>query len=453
MGTNEPEHPRHHHMQTTYDQSDRPMTRTEIRTLSLASLGGALEFYDFVIFVFLTNVIGKLFFAAGQPEWVRQTEAFGIFAAGYLSRPLGGIVMAHFGDIRGRKRMFTLSVLLMAIPTLLIGFLPTYQSIGIAAPLLLLALRIMQGIAIGGEAPGGWVFVAEHARRGRVGFAIGLLTGGLCFGIFLGSLVTTILNIKCTPAQLSGGLWRMPFVLGGIFGFIAMFLRRWLEETPVFEDLRQRAALSRELPLRIVLRDYRQAITASIFSTWTLTAAIVVVILMTSPLLQKLFQIAPRDAQIANLAATATLCISNVLIGAATDRFGIRRIAFPALLLLIVTTYGLYLGAAHMPSALLPLYALAGIGAGGVVLTPILMIQAFPPPVRFSGVSFSYNIAYAVFGGITPLLVSWLAHLNRFGPAHYVAAVTVLGLGAMFVGSTPRKGQNGHKNLEERSES
>lgn len=439
-------------MQTAYDQSNHPMTRTEIRTLSLASLGGALEFYDFVIFVFFTTVIGKLFFAAGLPDWVRQTQTFGIFAAGYLARPLGGIVMAHFGDIRGRKRMFTLSVLLMAIPTLLIGFLPTYQSIGIAAPLLLLALRVMQGIAIGGEAPGGWVFVAEHAR-GRVGLAVGLLTGGLCFGILLGSLVATILNVAYTPAQIAGGRWRIPFVLGGIFGFIAMFLRRWLEETPVFEELRQRAAVSKELPLRVVLREYGRAIATSVLSTWTLTAAIVVVILMSPTLLQKLFHIVPREAQMANLAGTATLCISTVLMGAATDRFGIRRIALPALLLLIAATYGLYVGAAYMPSALLPLYALAGIGAGGVVLTPILMIQAFPAPVRFSGVSFSYNIAYAIFGGITPLLVSWLAHLSRFGPAHYVAAVSVLGLVAMFVASTPSKGQDGHKGLKERSES
>jgi len=168
------------------------------------------------------------------------------------------------------------------------------------------------------------------------------------------------------------------------------------------------------------------------------------VILMTPSLLQKLFHIVPRDAQMANLAGTAMLCISTVLIGAATDRFGIRRIALPALLFLIAATYGLYVGAASMPSALLPLYALAGIGAGGVVvLTPVLMIQVFPAPVRFSGVSFSYNIAYAIFGGITPLLVSWLAHLSRFGPAHYVAAVSVVGLVAMFVASTPSKGQDG----------
>src|SRR5215475_3935976 len=117
----------------------------EIRTLALASLGGALEYYDFVIFVFFTSVIGKLFFAPAIPDWVRETQTFGLFAAGYLVRPLGGIIMAHFGDTRGRKRMFTLSVLLMAIPTLLIAVLPTYQTIGIAAPLLLLLMRITQG--------------------------------------------------------------------------------------------------------------------------------------------------------------------------------------------------------------------------------------------------------------------------------------------------------------------
>src|ERR1700739_71972 len=148
-------------------QTASELSISEGRILSLASVGGALEFYDFVIFVFFANVIGKLFFAASLPEWVRQTQTFGIFAAGYVARPLGGIVMAHFGDTKGRKRMFTLSVLLMAIPTLLIGFLPPWTSIGVAAPLLLLAMRVMQGIAIGGEAPGGWVFVAEHARRGR----------------------------------------------------------------------------------------------------------------------------------------------------------------------------------------------------------------------------------------------------------------------------------------------
>jgi MFS family permease len=399
--------------------------------LALASLGGALEFYDFVIFVFFTSVIGKLFFAASIPEWLRETQTFGLFAAGYLVRPLGGIVMAHFGDTRGRKRMFTLSVLLMAIPTLLIGVLPTYQSIGVAAPLLLLLMRVIQGTALGGEAPGGWVFGAEHARHGRVGLAVGLLTSGLSLGILLGSLVATTTNLVFTPGQISGGIWRVPFLLGGVFGLTAMYLRRWLSETPVFEEMRRRAALARELPLRTVLRNHRAAVAASMLSTCSLMATIVVVILMSPVLLHQLFGLTLRDTQVANLAGSLGLCLSTVAIGAAVDRFGLRRVAVPAFVLLVAATYGLYFGAAHIPSVVTPLYLLAGLGAGAAVLTPILMVRVFPAEVRFTGVSFSYNIGCAVVGGITPLLVSWLAHLNRYSPAHYIAAVGLIGLAAI----------------------
>jgi MFS family permease len=417
-------------------QQGRSLNAGEIRTLVLASLGGALEFYDFVVFVFFTAVIGQLFFPADLPDWLRQLQTFGIFAAGYLARPLGGIVMAHFGDKRGRKRVFMLSVLVMAIPTLLIGLLPTYQSIGAAAPLLLLVMRVMQGIAIGGEAPGGWVFVAEHAPRGRVGLAIGLLTSGLTIGILLGSLMAVSLNLAFSQAQITAGLWRLPFLIGGLFGICAMLLRRWLAETPVFEEIKMRAAVSRELPLRAALRGHGGAVAASMITTWMLTAAIVVVILMTPSLLQKLFALGPATVQLANLAATAALSLSVVAVGVATDRFGIRRVAVPMLLLLIAATYALYVGAGRMPSALLPLYVLAGIGTGGVVLTPIIMVRAFPPQVRFSGVSFSYNVVYAVFGGITPPLVLLLAHLDRIGPAHYIAAVTIAGLCATFLAPT-----------------
>jgi MFS family permease len=399
----------------------------EIRMLALASLGGALEYYDFVIFVFFTPVIGKLFFSSTIPEWVRETQTFGLFAAGYLVRPLGGIVMAHFGDTRGRKRMFTLSVLLMAIPTLLIGVLPTYQSIGVAAPLLLLLMRITQGTALGGEAPGGWVFGAEHARAGRVGLAVGLLTSGLSMGILLGSIIAAIINVTFSPAEISHRLWRLPFLIGGVFGLTAMYLRRWLDETPVFEAMRRRAALSRQLPLLAVLRNHRSAVATSMISASSLMAMIVVVILMSPALLHQWFAISSRNTQLANLAGSLGLCVSTVAIGAAADRFGLKKVATPAFLLLIAGTYALYLGAAHQPSSLMILYFIAGCGAGASVLTPILMVRVFPSAVRFTGVSFSYNVACAVVGGITPLLVSWLAHLNRFSPAHYIAVTAIFG--------------------------
>src|SRR6187551_2249465 len=121
----------------------RTLSRSELRTLALAALGGALEYYDFIIFVFLAAPIGKLFFPPDTPDWLRLLQTWGLFAAGYLARPLGGVIMAHFGDRTGRKRMFTLSVFLMAVPTLLIGVLPTYASIGLFAPVLLTLLRVV----------------------------------------------------------------------------------------------------------------------------------------------------------------------------------------------------------------------------------------------------------------------------------------------------------------------
>src|SRR5487761_2163847 len=194
----------------------RDLNRQDYKTLVLAALGGALEFYDFIIFVFFAVVIGKLFFPASMPDWLRQVQTYGIFAAGYLARPLGGIVMAHFGDLFGRKRMFMLSILLMSLPTLMIGLLPTYVSIGIWAPIFLLLLRVMQGAAIGGEVPGAWVFVTEHVPARHVGFACGTLTAGLTSGILLGSLVAMSVNKIYTPAEVITEGWRIPFIIGGV---------------------------------------------------------------------------------------------------------------------------------------------------------------------------------------------------------------------------------------------
>lgn len=222
--------------------------RSDMRTLGLSALGGALEFYDFIIFVYFVVVLGSLFFPAGIPDWLVQLQAFGIFAAGYLARPLGGIVLAHFGDTLGRKRMFTLSIFLMALSTFGIACLPTFASIGYAAPLLLLLMRVLQGAAIGGEVPGAWVFVAEHVPANRVGLACGILTAGLTAGILIGSLVATGINRSLTAEQIHDFGWRIPFLLGGVFGFFAVYLRTWLEETPVFKEMKARKALAAGLP-------------------------------------------------------------------------------------------------------------------------------------------------------------------------------------------------------------
>ncbi|RKG89153.1 MFS transporter [Corallococcus terminator] len=408
--------------------ASRPLTARDIRTLGLAALGGALEFYDFIIFVFFTAVIGRLFFPPETADWLRQLQTFGLFAAGYLARPLGGIVMAHFGDRTGRKRMFTLSVFLMSVPTLLMGLLPTFATAGYAAPLALLTLRLLQGAAVGGEVPGAWVFVSEHVPVRRVGLACGTLTAGLTLGILLGSLVATAINTVFTPGEVDAFAWRIPFVVGGVFGFLAVFLRRWLQETPVFEEMRQRHTLVRELPLKAALKGHAPAVAVSMLITWVLTAGIVVVILMTPTLVQQLHAIPAARALGANSVATLTLTVGCICFGMLADRLGPARALALGTSALLVTVQLFYRGVAHAPGQLVPLYALVGFCVGVVGVVPAVMVHAFPPAVRFSGISFSYNVAYALFGGLTPLIVTLAMKENPLAPAHYVTAVCGVGL-------------------------
>ncbi|MFS2222930.1 MFS transporter [Pantoea sp. B65] len=406
----------------------RRLNRQDYKTLSLAALGGALEFYDFIIFVFFAAVIGQLFFPPDIPEWLRQVQTFGIFAAGYLARPLGGIIMAHFGDRVGRKKMFSLSILLMALPTLAMGMLPTYQTIGIAAPLLLLLMRMLQGAAIGGEVPGAWVFVAEHVPEKRIGFACGTLTAGLTFGILLGSLVATLINTTMTPEAIVATGWRIPFFLGGIFGLVAMYLRRWLQETPVFRAMQQRKALSETLPLKTVLAEHKRGVVVAMLLTWLLSACIVVVILMAPTLLQKQHGIAAAITLQANSLATVMLMIGCVLAGLLVDRFGAAKILALGSLLLAICSWGFFHITAIAPEYLFLAYAIAGLSVGVVGVVPFVMVHAFPAEVRFSGISFSYNVAYAIFGGLTPISVTLMMKYTPMAPAWYVLALALMGL-------------------------
>ncbi|EHP38273.1 general substrate transporter [Cupriavidus basilensis OR16] len=415
-------------------QQARPLTGQDYKTLALAALGGALEFYDFIIFVFFATVIGQLFFPPSVPDWLRQLQTFGIFAAGYLARPLGGIIMAHFGDLLGRKKMFTLSILLMSVPTLLMGLLPTYHAIGLLAPVALLLLRVMQGAAVGGEVPGAWVFVSEHVPARRTGYACGTLTAGLTAGILLGSLVATGVNTIFTPAELVDWGWRMPFLLGGVFGIGSMYLRRWLHETPVFAELQKRKALAAEMPLKTVVRDHRGAVAVSMLLTWMLSAGIVVVILMTPTFLQKIYGFDARTALVANSVATLCLTIGCVVAGLMADKVGPRVTLFGGGLLLAISSYVFYSTLHTRPDLLIPLYAVAGFFVGTIGAVPYVLVKAFPAQVRFSGLSFSYNLSYAIFGGLTPMIVTLMLKNDPLAPAYYVVALCLLGMvTALFV--------------------
>jgi MFS family permease len=244
----------------------------------------------------------------------------------------------------------------------------------------------------------------------------------------LGSLIATLINQVFSPQELLDFAWRWPFLLGGVFGLLAVYLRRWLAETPVFAELQQRRALAEELPLKTVLRDHRSAVVLSMLLTWVLSAAIVVLILMTPSVLQSAFGFAPALTLQANSLAIVCLSFGCIAAGLLADRFGAGRVLMFGSLLLASLTWSFYSNLAARPDLLLPLYAATGLAVGMIGAIPLVLVKAFPAAVRFSGLSFSYNLAYAIFGGLTPMTVAFLLKYSTLGPAYYVVALCVLGL-------------------------
>ncbi|QUE89540.1 MFS transporter [Pseudomonas sp. SCA2728.1_7] len=419
-----------------------PFSRSDYKTLGLAALGGALEIYDFIIFVFFALTLSQLFFPPEMPEWLRLLQSFGIFVTGYLARPLGGILMAHFADKLGRKKVFSLSILMMALPCLLIGIMPTYAQIGYFAPLLLLALRILQGAAVGGEVPSAWVFVAEHAPAGHRGYALGFLQAGLTFGYLIGALTATFLAQVFTPAEILDYAWRYPFLLGGVFGVIGVYLRRWLSETPVFMAMEAQREARVELPLRTVLREHRLAMLPAMLLTCVLTSAVVVFVVITPTMMQKTFGMTASHTFALSALGIVFLNIGCVIAGLLVDRIGAWRTVMLYSLLLplgVGVLYGCLISGGDWVGVA---YALAGLACGVVGAVPSVMVGLFPARIRVSGISFTYNIAYAAWASITPLLLIGLMPWSPWICVMFCAVMGVVGLltAAYFGSRMPRTG-------------
>ena len=405
------------------------LTREDVRTLMLSSFGGALEFYDFVIYAFYADQLSKLFFPAGLNSFWALLNTYGIFAAGYLFRPLGGIVMAHFGDLFGRKRLFALSIMMMALPTLCLGLMPTFATIGYAAPILLLVLRMIQGVAIGGEIPAAWTFVSEHVPEKRIGMANGFLTGGLSLGILLGSLIALGMAKLFSSEAILNGAWRIPFIIGGLFGLLTLYLRSYLHETPVFKAMQQRKELVTEMPVKVLVSKHKTAVSIGMLLTWFLTGCIVVILLAMPQLLTGSFGFSSTQAFEMQSMAIVMQMLGCVIYGLLADRLGTGRVLIGGIVFTGVMTALFYpaLGK-YSDSLIFILYLLLGLAAGVAGIVSAAMIRMFPPAIRFTGISFSYNVAYAIVGSITLPLVQWLSHFSPIGAMYYILPLCVVGI-------------------------
>jgi MFS transporter, MHS family, shikimate and dehydroshikimate transport protein len=406
--------------------STEPNPRLVRRVALAGGIGSMLEFYDFYLYGALSaTVFGKLFFHSADPA-VGTLLALATFGVGFVARPLGGIIAGHFGDRVGRKAVLIATLALMGISTIGIGLLPTYDSIGVAAPILLVALRIIQGLAHGGEWGGASIMTIEHAPHGRRGFYGSWPQMGIYGGLILASLVLAAFMLLPNDQFLSWG-WRAPFLLGAVLLVVGLILRRAISESPEFTEAIKAATTSDEptrIPLMEALRTSRRGIlvTFAAKAAETCTFYLITVFALTLAKSGAGESSARTGILVASVAALITIGFFGVL----ADRVGTRAVYMA--------------GAAVMVAFAFPFFALAGANTWwtlwlaliiGLAISHSLMYAAqasyfsalFDTRVRFTGASLGYQLGAAIVGGFTPLIAAAL--MLRSGGATWPIAVYI----------------------------
>jgi MFS transporter, MHS family, proline/betaine transporter len=402
------------------------------RIVVLASLGGTLEFYDFVIFGVFARDIAQAVFPAGDPI-VSLMASFAAFAAGYLARPIGGIVLSHYGDRYGRRTVFLWSVFIMSGATLGMGLVPSYAQWGVAASALMVALRLLQGFCLGGELPGALTYVVETAPR-IAPFVCGVVFACVTMGVAVATGVSLSVRTFLDPALVPVYGWRIAFVLGGLGGVLSFVLRRSLEESPEFARMKSFAVRQ---PFRELLRTnlVHVAIGCAILAgTGTFNG------LFFSHLpayLSSVLQYDPRQAVMAQTVGVIASAIGILVAGWLGDRIPPRYLLRTGVALLLIFALPFYSALESRSANLTLLCILAGLSAG---LTngsfAVLLTDLFPTRIRFTGVALVFNVSFTIFSGTAPLVATSLIRDtgSATSPAYLMMFSAVLALaGSLWV--------------------
>jgi len=377
------------------------------QALWAAAIGNLLEWYDFGVYAYLASLIAAKFFPSSDST-ASLLAAFAAYGVGFLARPLGGIVIGRLGDARGRKAALVLTIFLMAFGTVGLGVLPSYESIGVLAPILLVILRLVQGLAAGGEWGTSTAFMVEWAPEGRRGFFGSFQQVSTAGGSLLGSGIAAILTSSLTPAAMLDWGWRVPFLLGVVLLFVGAYLRQNVDETPSYQASRQAAAnqpVASGFPLGAFAFGF------TIF--WTIAYYILLAWMPTFT--QRFAGLSPAQALESNTIGLIAMVIAVPCWGALSDRVGRRPLLMASAILIGLLSYPLFaLMAGGTGLALvLPIQILFGIllalysGAG-----PAAIAEIFPTQLRSTWMSSGYALAVAIFGGFAPFVATSLIQLT-----------------------------------------
>ena len=384
------------------------VTPQQRKVLVASSLGNILEWYDFALFGFFAPILAQLFFPSDD-HLASLLSTFGVFAAGFLMRPLGGALFGHLGDTVGRKIAIAASVISMAIPTTLLGLLPTHAQVGILAPLLLTGLRLIQGLSVGGELTGSISFLVEHSPPSQRGFFGSWASNSIGMGLLLGSAVGALMTSLLSPDDLARWGWRVPFLLGSLVGGVGLYLRLKMEEPESFQQLQQAGVLS-PTPLREALTGYWREIISTALATWILAVGYYMIFVYLTTYLSSETHIPLGSALELNTISMIVMLGLVPIMGILSDRFGRKPLLITGCIGMIVLAYPLFV---MLSQESIPLDLLGQLGFA-LFLTmvwgpfPAMLVEQFPTRVRVTGISLGYNLGWALFGGTTPLLATYL---------------------------------------------
>ncbi len=413
---------------TPRQSTGQPAIKT--RQILAAVIGNALEWYDFVVYGFLTVIISRLFFPADS-DYASLLAAMATFGVGFFMRPVGGILIGMYSDRRGRKAALQLIILLMTVSMAMIAFAPTYAAIGAAAPVLIVLARLLQGVATGGEFASATAFLVESAPPSRRGFFGSLQMVGQGVAALGGAAAGMLISQGLTPEQVDSWGWRVPFLVGLLIGPVGLWIRRHLEETEAFIDASREPAGA--VGLRVLWREHRRALLSSLGLVLSSTIMFYVVLVYMPTYAKTQLGIPLGDAFTAQVAGLLCLIVMTPLFGMLSDRIGRRPVMMLASVAYLVLPYPLLAwllaepGLARLATMQMIVCSAIGIGFGAVSTA---LADQFPVRMRSTGLALSYNIGVMLFGGFAQLIVTWLIRVTGtpLAPAYYVMFGAVAGL-------------------------